>query len=136
MSSGPSFTRVAGGNIKPSRFVTLTAAARGKVLAAGAGAEIYGISQEGTRNTPYSTLDDGYAAIAGENIRIYGPPAKDVLLVLGGTVAAGDRLKSDADGKGVTTVTNLDEYGAIAMVDGVLNDVIPVQCVPPAQVSS
>ncbi len=134
--SGPSFTRVAGGNIKPSRFVTISTTVRGRVTQTTTGAQIHGISQEGTRNTPYSSLDDGYAAIAGENIRIYGPPNKDVLLVIGGTVTAGDRLKSDTDGKGVVTITNLEEYGAIAMVDGVLNDVIPVQCVGPSQISS
>lgn len=122
-----SHTKVAAGNIKPMRFVKLTTG-DGKCLVCGAGDKVYGVSQKGTRRVPYSSLDDGYCAIAGEELQVYGPgedpkPA----LVLGGTVAAGDRLKSDSDGAGVTTVTNLDEYGAIAMWAGVAGEIIEVE---------
>ena len=129
----PSFTKVANGNITPARFVKLDVTADGRVLQAGAGEQIYGISQAGTRNTPYSTLDDGFAAIAGENLKIFGPPDKEIMLELGGTVVRGDRLKSDASGRGLATVIALDEVGAIAAASGVLGELIPVQCIPPAK---
>jgi hypothetical protein len=136
MAAGPSRTKVSTGNIAPSRFVKLSTTLDGKCTQAGAGEKIFGISQQGTRNTPYGSLDDGYAAIAGENLQIYGPGDDGAVLELGGTVAAGDRLKSDANGKGVTTVTNLDEVGAVAMVAGTSGQLVPVQPIYPAQISS
>jgi hypothetical protein len=71
-------SRQANGNIAPSRFVKLDTSADGKVLQCGASATImpYGISGPGTRNPPYSSLDDGYHAIAGENCLIYGTPGE------------------------------------------------------------
>ncbi len=134
--SSPSFTKVASGNITPSSFVKLTTTAVGKVTLAGAGEKIFGISQEGSRRTPYGGLDDGYAAIAGENVRIYGPGDGLCMLQLGGTVTIGDRLKSDASGFGVVTTTNLDEWGAIAHASGVSGELIPVQVTFPGQISS
>jgi hypothetical protein len=47
-------------------------------------------------------------------------------LQLGGAVTRGDRLTSDANGKGVTTVTAGDILGAIALANGVADDIIPV----------
>lgn len=124
----PSFTKTANGNIAPSRFVRLDTTADGRVVQAGAGEKIYGISQPGTRRASYSSLDDGYCAIVGESLQIYGPGSdKDVMLELGGTVSAGDRLKSDADGKGVVTTTSGNEVGAIAQVGGTSGQLIPVQ---------
>ncbi len=129
----PSYTKVANGNVAPSRFVKLDTTTEGRVLQATAGDKIYGISQQGTRNTPYGALDDGFAAIAGENLNIYGPPEKDVLLELGGTVTRGDSLKSDANGKGVTTTSTGDWIGAIALDSGATGDLIPIQTIPPTQ---
>lgn len=126
-----SFSKVAAGSISPSRFVKTAGQADGKCAQCGAGDQIYGISQTGTRNTPYGSLDDGFAAIAGENVRIYGPPQKDVMLQVAGTVFDGDRLKSDANGMGVTTTTANDEVGAIASANGVAYQLIPVQCIGP-----
>ena len=131
----PSFTKVAGGNLKPSRFTHLSTT-NGQVTQATAGQQIYGISGPEVRRPPLTGLDDGYHAIANERALIYGPPEKDVRLCLGGTVTAGDRLKSDNDGCGVTTTTNLDEIGAVAMESGVSGDYIRVQCIGPVQISS
>lgn len=47
-------------------------------------------------------------------------------LELGGSVSAGDLLTSDADGKGVEAASG-KRYGAMALVDGVDGDIIPVQ---------
>lgn len=124
----PSFTKVATSNIAPSVFVKLSTTLDGRVTQCGAGDKIYGISQPGERNLPYTGLQDGFAAIAGENLMIYGPGSdKDVLLKLGGTVAPGDRLKSDANGLGVVTTTPADEVGAIAQEVGLSGQIIAVQ---------
>lgn len=127
------YTKVANGNIAPSRFVKIDTTAKDRVLQAGAGDKCYGVSQPGVRNAPWAPLDDGYAAIAGENLMIYGSPSKDIKLELGGTVTAGDSLKSDANGKGVTTTTTGDWIGAEAMESGVTGDVVRVRVVEPHQ---
>ena len=43
---------------------------------------------------------------------------------LGGTVAPGDKLTSDGNGKWITTVTDKNHYGAIALQIGAANDLI------------
>lgn len=48
---------------------------------------------------------------------------------LGGTVSAGDMLTSDANGKLVATTTAGNRYIAMAMEDGVANDLIAVEVV-------
>lgn len=50
-------------------------------------------------------------------------------LKLGGTVARGDYLKSDANGFGVVASADKDKYGAKAMASGVSGDVIPVEVI-------
>lgn len=115
---------VAGGNIAPSRFVKPSTAAGNKCLQCGAGEMPIAISQRGTRNTPYSSLDDGYAAIAGESVHLYGN-GETALLELGGTVSPGDFLKSDADGKGVTASAG-DKYGAVTVQGGTSGKLIEV----------
>jgi hypothetical protein len=118
---------VAGGDIMPHRFVIQSTAADHKCLQAGANGLVIGVSQRGTRNTPMDGLDDGKAAVAGESVHIYGA-GETCLLELGGTVAAGDRLKSDANGKGVTaTVGSGDNYGAFAGEAGTAGKLIEVQ---------
>lgn len=47
-----------------------------------------------------------------------------VKIKLGGTVAAGDKITSDGSGKGITTTTDTNHYGLIALQAGVLNDLI------------
>ncbi len=96
-----------------------------------AGTQNYGISCEGTRLPPISFMDDGFAAIAGENIKIYGPGDKDCFLELGGTVAQGASLKSDANGKGLSTTTANDWVAAIAMEAGVSGDLVRVMPTEP-----
>ena len=130
----PSYTKVAAGNIIPCRFVKLDTTAPGTVLQAGAGTRPYGISHPGTRNIPGDGLgmDDGYLAISGENVAIHGPPAKDVMLQLGGTVDEGDFIMPSTNGLGIVVAANNDIYGAIAMKAGAAGDLIPVQVVAPS----
>lgn len=123
-------------DIRPSRFVKRATTA-GYVTECDAGDPCHGISQPATRNVPFSSLDDGDAAHADETLLVYTFPDKGVLLELGsGGATVGARLKADADGKGVITTTNLDEYGAIAEGSGNEGDLIPVTVVPPTQVSA
>jgi hypothetical protein len=125
----------AGGSVAPARFVKQVTTADHQVAQCGAGDKVFGVSQAGTRRAPYSTLDDGYAAITGEDIEVFGVGEKP-MLELGGTVAAGDRLKADSSGRGVVTVTNLDEWGAVALVAGTVGKLVPVEVQPRGQVSS
>lgn len=108
---------VANGNIAPCRFVKRDNTAAGKVVAATAATDpIVGISDKDSRNPPYSSLDDGYHAIAGENARVYTDG--EVCWVETGTVttaiAPGDKLTAGSAGTAVRTVTDKDAYGAIA----------------------
>lgn len=121
-------TGVAAGNIKPSRFLIQATSADNKYSQASSAtaAPLVGISQPGTRNTPYSSLDDGYAAIAGENLHVYkSPDNAEAPLQLGGTVAAGDLLTTDSDGRGVTATTG-DFVGARAQQAGVADQIVTV----------
>ena len=126
------FSKKASGNIAPSRFVKLDTTGDNLVAQAGSGEKCYGICQPDTRRTPYSTLDDGYAAIAGEDVKVFSV-GEVCLLELVATVSPGDRLKSDTNGKGTPVGSNNDEYGAIALVAGVSGQLIMVQVVPESQ---
>ena len=122
------FPAIANGNISPARFLMVDVTLDNAVIQATAGARTCGISQKGTRRTPYAGLDDGLAAIAGENIHFFGPP-ETAPLELGGTVTRGDGLKADATGRGVTAGTAGDNIGALAEQSGVLGDIIEVQII-------
>jgi hypothetical protein len=125
----------ANGNITMSRFVRIDTSGDGLVVQAGTGEKCFGVSQAGSRRVPYSSLDDGYAAIAGEDLEVFGI-GEECWLEIGGTVTVGDRLKSDTDGKGVTTTTNLDEWGAVARQAGTSGQLIRVQVIPLGQISA
>jgi len=118
----------AGGNIAPSRFVKRSATADAQFLQAGTGDRVAGISGVGTRYPPYANLDDGFLAVAGENVHVYIPGEDlEAQLELGGTVAAGDYLKSDTNGKGVTAAVDGDEVGGRALMAGTSGQIITVQ---------
>lgn len=123
------YSKKSGGNVAPSRFVTLSTTADNTVTQCGTDGHVYGISQAGVRRTPYSSLDDGYAAISGEDLEVFGV-GEVCLLEVSATVAAGDRLKSDTNGKGTPVTTTLDNYGAIATVSAVSGQVIMVEVHP------
>jgi hypothetical protein len=118
----------AAGNINTSRFLTRTTSADAEYTqATGTSVPLAGISSQSPRNNPY--IDDGnaYAAIAGENIRVYEMTSDmEAPLQLGGTVAAGDLLTSDGSGQGVTATTG-QQYGAQALMKGVSGQTITVK---------
>lgn len=127
----PDYNKIANGDIATCRFVKLDTTSPGRVLQATAGSRVYGISGPDKRFAPYTPLDDGLHRKVNEPCTIYGPGDNKAQLEIAGTVTAGDRLKSDADGKGVTTTTANDEVGAIADTSGTAGQLIWVTPVEP-----
>lgn len=124
---------VANGNIGPCRFVKQDTTTDGRVLQCGSGDQPFGISQKATHLIALSgggfSTDDGFAATAGLELQVFGQGHMNVYLELGGTVANGDFLKPDANGKGVTAGTDKDKYGARALAAGTSGKLIPVEVV-------
>ena len=126
----PSF--MANGSIAPSRFCKLDTTAEGKILQCGAGDKVIGISDRYTRRAPLDGWDDGFAAKAGEMLHVFGEFDCDYCwLETGAAVTRDDLLKADTNGKGISTTTENDELGAIALESaggaGILIKVRPKQ---------
>lgn len=127
---------VANGNISPSRACIVDTSYTGagiRVIQDGTGGlRVIGVSQKGTRYAGGTGADDGFAAIAGEDIRLHTWQDNHATcgLELGGTVVAGASLKSDSSGKGVSTTTAADIIFAVALQGGVSGDVIQVALRP------
>jgi len=90
-------------------------------IAAGATAPLVVIHEGGDGS---STAINGTIATGGET-----------KMKTGGNVSQGDFLTSDGSGQAITTVTNLDFYGAIAQEDGLSGDFVAVKVLH-GQVSS
>lgn len=122
------YSGIASGNISPSRFVTKSASSGEPIVTqAGSNVLVWGISQPSTRYVPLTGLDDGYAAIAGETLNVFGEGADECLLEIAGTIIAGQPIKSDSNGKGVVADTDKDHVGAIAVESGVSGELIRVK---------
>ena len=124
---------VANGNVSPRRFIVgVTGAGNGQraVQATGSTACYLGISSDWLRYPPNSPQDDGYIAVAGENLA-YAGPGMTTNLDIGATdiTNCGLPVKSDASGKGVVTTTDKDAAGAIARQAGVSGDIIEVDVI-------
>lgn len=120
------FTLEANGNIAPSRFVKRDSS-EGLGLQCGSTEKMCGISAEWTRRAPYESLDDGYAAIDGESLKVYEAGDVCKLQVGSGGCAVDDVLSSDGDGKGVTNTTDNRWGGAKALQAGAENDLVLVK---------
>lgn len=125
MPSATGFGYAAGGNILPARFVMHSTAADWTVLEATSGALTCGVSPRSTHTAPLSGLDDGYAAVSGESVRIF-VEGEVCGLELGGTVTAGERLKATTNGKGIAATAGAT-YGAVALQAGVSGEIIEVR---------
>lgn len=101
--------RVAEGAINAHLIIKGGVAAMSCVVAAAATDKLLGTSDE---------LDH----ITGEMVDMAVGPVPKVRL--GGTVAAGDALTSDANGKAIATTTTGNRIIGFAEIGGVLNDVI------------
>ena len=126
-----SFTRQAGASLAPCIFVKL--ASTGYVIACSTGDAMWGITPYYQRRLSIVNTSgtqqwaDGYCAILGEGVACIGPGDDQALLRLGGTVAAGDYLKSDSSGYGVTASSDKDHVNAQAIRAGVSGDLVPVK---------
>lgn len=118
---------LAGETIHRARFVQPSTTADNTVLLAGANAEVTGISQLGGRRAPQSSNSNTTeAALVGEYLDV---TYDDISYIeCGDTVAAGDRLKSDANGKAIPIGASAGTYnvGAIAQAAGSSGTIIPV----------
>lgn len=129
---------VANGNVSPRRFVVpVTGAGNGQraIQATGSTRPYLGISGDFTRYPPGSPSDDGYCAVAGENLT-YFAPGQSCNLDIGATdiTDCGTPLKSDANGKGtpmLTTGTTAEWVGALPWRTGVAEETIPVYVLSP-----
>ena len=97
----PGVPVTAGGNIRPSRLLKIGSADNTVVEATAATDVVIGISAPWTRQAPYGSLDDGFHAIAGENVTMYGSGEIAPLIAGSGGMARGARITSDANGQGV-----------------------------------
>lgn len=107
--SMPSF--LFGGDCEPSRFVKLSSSADHTVVRCGAGEAAIGISFEGSKDAPIPGAS-ALAVVSGMSTRVY-QIGESCELEAGGAVSAGDYIKSDSTGRGVTA-SSTDKYYAIA----------------------
>lgn len=126
----------AGGDINPKRFVVIDATDTNTVVeASGVTAVLVGISTDATKASP----SDGASTLAAEDgdhieTRMDGEVA---LLNLGtGGATAGDKLTSDSDGKGITSSTDEDYWGALALESGSAGEDIEVLIMTGRQLAS
>lgn len=114
--ANPRYT--AGGTIRTCRAVKADPTADFTVLEADANELCVGISQEGPYDAPGLSGATANAAIAGQQLRVYGP-GEECLAEIGATdVTAGELLKSDNDGLLLpiaTTGTTVQIYVARAL---------------------
>lgn len=122
---GPSFT--AGGTITPMCFVKSSTTQDNQVLLCGSGDKPIGISQPEQRWAPWAPIQDGNAAKQGENIRVWTEGEVCWLILGAGGCTAGDYLKPDANGNGVTSSSDGDIYGAQALEKGTVGQQVRVQ---------
>ena len=134
-----SFPIVAGGDIRPARFVKLSTSADFTVLEADANEVTIGIATNATQDAPIPSAD-GDAAEAGDQVHV-NPIGSVCLLEIGsGGVTRGANVKSDGDGKGVlaaTTGATAQNVGAIALESASENEfakvlVVQIQKLYPA----
>lgn len=134
MSSPNVPSMLAGGTIRRCRFVKPSTTENHTVLEADANERTIGISQEAGREAaiPSVTADPPEAAQDGDSLQVYWPGDWALLEAGSGGWAAGARLKSDADGKGVaiaSTGTTIQQIGAIAITAASEGELAPVMVV-------
>lgn len=125
----PSSNFKCGGNVRPSRFVKISA--DHTVIEADANEDAVGISHESGREPPLPSVSTIYAGQDGDFMPVYGD-GDECLLTAGDTITAGLYLKSDADGQGVpvaTTGTTNQLARAQALEGGSSGELIRVRVV-------
>jgi len=102
-------SRIATATVRAYRFVVEGATDGTCVEATGATTTLIGISAE--VDTP---VGDRVSVQQGGNV---------AEILYGGTIARGDYLTSDAQGRAIATTTTGNRYGGIAEVSGVVGDI-------------
>jgi len=121
---------IAEGNISPRRVVMKGAGDFGCLQSnATPGSPPLGISNEATRRPANSPLDDTFAAIANEEIRVY-QLGEHALADAGAVIAAFDWVKPDANGRIVTASTGNYYVGQALQAATVSNQQILVKVQP------
>lgn len=119
---------VAGANVYPARFIKLSAV--NTVIQCVANDSPDGISGEAKRDARSDAVNPDYHALTGESVRVHDGTGNEAdaacVLELGGTVAVGNRLMPDANGKGIVGTTG-KYVGAKALQAGVSGDKILVE---------
>jgi hypothetical protein len=111
----------AGGTVPPARFVKLSTTVDSTILVATAGSgahgdQAIGISQVGMKRAPgLPGSDTTIAAESGDPLQIFSVGDVCLLTAGSGGWAAGDNLKSDGSGRGITASATGDLVGAIAL---------------------
>lgn len=119
---------LAGGDIRPSRFVKLSTAADNTFLEADANEATFGIATDATQDAPIPGADLD-AAEADDQVSVNPIGSVCNLFIGAGGVTRGADIKSDADGKGVlaaTSGTTLQWVGAVALETAIENDIAKV----------
>ena len=134
MAEGIIKSYMANGNVLPYSFVKLDTTAPFKVIQAAANSDILlGVSAEYTDTTPLPSGGGTYAAIAGEQLRVYRVGCKCKLKIGAGGCTAGDRLTSDASGNGLTA-TSGQIAGAISLDTRASGELCDVEVIDPMKI--
>lgn len=121
---------IAEGNIAPRRVVMKGTGDFGCLQStATPGSPPLGISSEALRRGPNSANDDGFAAITGEEIRVY-QLGELALADAGNTISAWDFVKPDANGRIVTATTGNYYVGQATQAATASNQEILVKVQP------
>lgn len=108
---GGRITKAAGADLSTKQYFIVKLVANAVVLSSAA------------TNQHLGTLENN--PVSGDTAVVLGRHSSDTgKVILGGTVAAGDKLTSDANGKAVATTTANDVVMGIAQNAGVLNDIV------------
>lgn len=114
----PAFT--ASGNISPRRFVKISGDYTVAQSVASSATEVaIGVSSPGTREAPIPG-GSAFAAIAGDPLRVF-QLAEVTELEVAVAVTAGQRLKSDANGRGVLAVAGNEYFAEVLKGQSVVN---------------
>lgn len=107
-------TYQAGGNINPAVFLKVNTT-RGQVVQAGAGEIAPFISARGSKDAQIQATSSTLVAVSGDPVMPYTVGMTTLLTAGSGGFSPGDKLKPDASGFGITTVTANDQFSAIAL---------------------
>jgi hypothetical protein len=119
----------ANGDIHPFCAVMIDTSTNNRLIEATAAARAIGIAGKGRRYAPWTAIDDGLIAVAGEVFNYWGEGEEHVPAKIGGTVTAGDRLKVTTGGVLIATTADGDLFIAIAREGGAADDIIAVDVV-------